>query len=131
MDELALLNDLTGDAPLPGPNRLAPARARLFAEMAAEMPAERTPAATRTHRRFRPARRLLWSTAATGVAAAVAVTMLMTAQQHGRTREPGSPRIVNADAAQVLDAAAAAGDHAHPRPPPPNQTPEPTQHPRS
>jgi hypothetical protein len=105
MNDLRMLQDLTGDAPLADPADLAPARARLSAAMSTEG-ADRT-ATVRPHRRFRPVRRLLWSTAAVGVTAAVAAALLVV-QQSGRTADQGTPRLVNADAARVLNAAAAA-----------------------
>jgi hypothetical protein len=116
VDDLRLLDDLldelTGDAPLADPRELAPARARLDAELTGG----RTPA----YRRFRPGRRLLWSAAAAGLAGAAAVAVLVAAQPH-HTGTPDSPRLVNADAARVLNTAAAAALTLPDTPPRPNQ----------
>jgi hypothetical protein len=99
VDDLRLLDELTGDAPLADLRELAPARARLDAELTAGSCGR-----IRSYRHVRPGRRLLWSTAAVGVAAAVAAAVLVTAQQHPTS----GPRMVDAGAAQVLNTAAAA-----------------------
>jgi hypothetical protein len=114
MDDLSLLQDLAGDEPLPDQHDLAPARARLSATLTTTRP---VPA--RSPRRVRAPRRLLLTAVATGAAAAVAAVFLVATHHQATTDPGGGPQLVNADAATVLNAAAAAAlktSDAAPRP---------------
>ncbi|MDI5976784.1 hypothetical protein [Amycolatopsis magusensis] len=99
MDELQLLRELTDDVPRPSADRLAPARARLRAEIAQET----APSPVR--------RRMVWAAAvAVGVAAASVAVVGITGTTDSA---PAPPAEVAAGPEQVLRAAAVAA-RAHP-----------------
>ncbi|MEV6370313.1 CU044_5270 family protein [Micromonospora musae] len=102
MDDLRMVRELSGNAPLLKTDDLAPARGRLLAGMGAEQHGGEP--AARPVRRTRRVRRLLlagWATA--GVAAAVAGVLVLVPDRIG-----GQVPAARAEAAQVLHGAAAA-----------------------
>ncbi|MEV4343608.1 CU044_5270 family protein [Actinoplanes sp. NPDC049596] len=99
MDEITLTRELGRGTPLPSPDRLAPARARLLAELtadSAQSPGETSP---QTHPR-RLTRRVLALAAAVAVVVAGATTTL-------GDRGPETPPVATVPVAQFLDTAAA------------------------
>ncbi|TDC28134.1 hypothetical protein E1211_28445 [Micromonospora sp. 15K316] len=102
MDDIRLVRELSGNAPLPNSGDLTPARDRLVAAMGAEQPGGELP--RRPARRTRRVRRLLvagWATA--GVAAALAAVLVLVPDRIG-----GQVPAAHAEATQVLHGAAAA-----------------------